>query len=215
MLSSTAAGKHLRVAVLLSGTGTSFENLCEHIDTGVVPAEVVVVLSSKTDATGLEKARWRGIPALAVPRKDFANNAHFNDALHAALEPHAVELVLLLGFLSLFEPRAKYAGRVINLHPALIPAFCGPGCYGRRVHESVLRTGVKITGASVHFADEQYDHGPIILQEAVPVLDDDTPESLAARVQAAERRLLPQAVRLFAEGRLVVEGRHVRILGAR
>ena len=135
----------------------------------------------------------------------------FNDALHAELDKHDVDLVALLGFLSIFELRGKYAGRTINVHPALIPAFCGRGFYGHRVHEAVLEAGVKLTGATVHFADDEYDTGPIILQEALAVRDDDTPNSLAERVQALERRLVPEAIRLFAEGRLRIEGRRVRI----
>ena len=203
----------LRVAVLLSGEGTSLENLCERIDAGEVPAEVVVVIASKAGAGGLARARRRGIPAAAIPRRSFASVATFNDALHAELEKHPVDLVALLGFLSPFELRGRYEGRTLNVHPALIPAFCGEGMYGRRVHEAVLAAGVKITGATVHFADEHYDTGPIVLQEAVPVRDDDTPETLAARVQAAERRLVPAAIRLFAEGRLEIEGRRVRVRG--
>jgi folate-dependent phosphoribosylglycinamide formyltransferase PurN len=136
----------------------------------------------------------------------------FNDRLHAALDEHDVDLVALLGFLSLFELREKYRGRAINVHPALIPAFCGKGFYGRRVHEAVLASGVKLTGATVHFSDEQYDHGQIILQEAVPVLEDDTVETLSARVMACERRLVPRAIQLFAEGRIQIEGRQTRIL---
>lgn len=201
----------VNVAVLLSGEGTSLENLCERIDAGEVPARVVVVIASRENAGGLERARRRGIPALAVPRKRHPDVHAFNDALHAELARHPVDLVALLGFLSIFELRGKFEGRTLNVHPALIPAFSGRGFYGRRVHEAVLETGVKLTGATVHFADERYDHGPIILQEAVPVCDDDTPDTLAARVQALERRLVPEAIRLFAEGRLVVEGRRVRI----
>jgi folate-dependent phosphoribosylglycinamide formyltransferase PurN len=135
----------------------------------------------------------------------------FNDALHRELARFEIDLVALLGFLSPFEPRERFAGRVINVHPALIPAFSGHGFYGHRVHEAVLEAGVKVTGATVHFADDEYDHGPIILQEAVTVRDDDTPDTLAARVQAIERRLVPEAIRLIAEGRLAVEGRRVRI----
>ena len=201
----------LRIAVLLSGAGTSLENLLGEIDAGRVDAEVVCVLSSKTGAGGLERARRRGIPARAIPRRDHPDVEAFNDALHAELGRHAVDLVALLGFLSPFRVRGRYAGRVINVHPALIPAFCGKGFYGHRVHEAVLESGVKLTGATVHFADDEYDHGPIILQESVPVRDDDTPDTLAARVQAVERRLVPEAIRLFGEGRLVIEGRRVRI----
>ena len=201
----------LRIAVLLSGSGTSLENLLEHIDSGAVPGRVEIVIASKEKAFGLERARRRGIPAVAVARKQHPEVGGFNDALHAVLDGYDVDLVLLLGFLSPFETRGKFDGRTMNVHPALIPAFCGKGFYGHRVHEAVLEAGVKLTGATVHFVDAEYDHGPIILQEAVPVQDDDTPDTLAARVQAAERRLVPEAVRLFAEGRLTIDGRRVRI----
>jgi phosphoribosylglycinamide formyltransferase-1 len=208
----SAPASPLRVAVLLSGEGTSLENLCERIDAGEVPAKVVLVLASKERAGGLRRAERRGIPAVAVPRRAFPSATAFNDALHAELDKHAVDLVALLGFLSIFELRGRWAGRCINVHPALIPAFCGPGFYGHKVHEAVLAAGVRVSGATVHFADDRYDTGPIILQEAVPVLADDTPEALAARVQEAERHLVPEAIRLFAEGRLRVEGTRVRIL---
>jgi formyltetrahydrofolate-dependent phosphoribosylglycinamide formyltransferase len=199
----------LRVAVLLSGEGTSLENLFEHIDAGL-PAHVEVVVASKPNAGGLARAERRGVPAIAVPRRAHRDVRAFNDALHSALARFEIDLVALLGFLSPFEPRERFAGRVINVHPALIPAFSGHGFYGHRVHEAVLESGVKVTGATVHFADDEYDHGPIILQEPVAVRDDDTPETLAARVQAAERRLVPEAIRLIAEGRLAGVGRRVR-----
>jgi formyltetrahydrofolate-dependent phosphoribosylglycinamide formyltransferase len=201
----------LRIAVLLSGEGTSLESLLQRSEAGEVPGRVVAVLASKAEAGGLARARRRGIPALAVPRRQFRDLKAFNDALHAALEPHDPDLVLLLGFLSPFELRGRYEGRALNVHPALIPAFSGRGFYGRRVHEAVLAAGAKLSGATVHFVDEEYDHGPIVLQRAVPVLDDDTPDTLAARVQAVERELVPEAVRLFAAGRLAIEGRRVRI----
>lgn len=204
-------GRPLRIGVLLSGEGTSFENLCERIDAGEVPAQVAVVVASKEKAGGLERARRRGIPAVAVPRKRHPDVGEFNDRIHVELEKHGAELVALLGFLSPFEIRG-YAGRVLNVHPALIPAFSGRGFYGRRVHEAVLAQGCKVTGATVHFADDEYDRGPIILQDTVPVRDDDTPETLATRVQALERRLVPQAIRLYAEGRLHIENGRVRIL---
>jgi phosphoribosylglycinamide formyltransferase-1 len=203
--------RKLRIAVLLSGNGTSLENLFEHIDKGVVPGEVVVVISSKADAFGLERARRRGVAAVTVARKAHANTDAFNDALHAALGEHDPDLVLLLGFLSLFQLRGRYTGRSMNVHPALIPAFSGQGFYGKRVYDAVLGMGVKVTGATVHFTDDEYDNGPIILQEAVPVLESDDHESLAARVTAAERRLVPEAVRLFAEGRIEIDGPRTRI----
>ena len=202
----------LRVAVLFSGEGTGLENLCEHIDAGRVPARVVIALSSRRDVGGLARAARRGVPARAIPRNAFPDPETFNDAFHEALAPHRVELVVLLGFLSLFAPRQRYAGRVLNVHPALIPAFSGQGYYGRRVHRAVLAAGVKLSGATLHFADDSYDTGPIIFQEAVPVFEGDSEEALARRVQAVERRLVPRAVRLFAEGRLAIRGRRVRIL---
>lgn len=205
------ARRPLRVAVLLSGSGTSLENLCEHIDDGRVPAEVAVVIASRESAYGLERARRRGIPAVAVSRKRIGDPRAFNDAVHAELAKYDVDLVALLGFMSLFELRGVYEGRVINVHPALIPAFCGQGFYGTRVHEAVLAGGVKVSGATVHFTDDEYDRGPIILQEAVPVLEGDTPDTLAARVVAAERRLVPEAIRLIAEGRVTIEGNRTKI----
>lgn len=215
MSEAPASGSRpLRVAVLLSGEGTSLENLCERIDAGELAARVVVVVSSRDDAGGLARARRRGIPALAVPRKRHPDVRAFNDALHAALADFEIDVVALLGFLSPFETRGRFDGRAINVHPALIPAFCGRGFYGHRVHEAVLASGVRWTGATVHFVDAEYDHGPIILQEPVPVEDADTPETLAARVQAVERRLVPEALRLFAAGRLRIEGRRVRIAPA-
>jgi formyltetrahydrofolate-dependent phosphoribosylglycinamide formyltransferase len=190
----------LRVAVLLSGSGTSLENLFEHIEQRGLPARVACVIASKEGAFGLERARKRGVPAVAIPRKRFADVHGFNDALHAELAKHDVELVACLGFLSIFEPRERYRGRAINVHPALIPAFSGKGMYGHHVHEAVLARGCKVTGATVHLVDDEYDHGPILAQRACEVRDDDTPDTLAARVQALERELVPEVVRRIAEG---------------
>jgi phosphoribosylglycinamide formyltransferase-1 len=205
------SGVKLRIAVLLSGNGTSLENLFEHIDTGL-SAEVVCVLSSKKNAFGLQRAEKRGVPAIAIPRREYQDIGSFNDALHEALEPFDPDLVCLLGFLSPFELRKRYAGRVLNVHPALIPAFSGKGFYGPHVHEAVLEAGVKLTGATIHFASDDYDEGPILLQAAIPVEDDDTVDSLAGRVQALERELLPEAIRLIAAGRVRIEESRTRIL---
>ncbi len=150
-------GGHPRIAVLISGSGTSLENLFEHIDSGAVPGRVEVVIASKEKAFGLERAHRRGIPAVAVERKRYPEVGAFNDALHAVLDGYDVGLVLLLGFLSPFEMRSKFGGRTMNVHPALIPSFSGKGFYGHRVHEAVLETGVKVTGATVHFVDVEYD----------------------------------------------------------
>lgn len=200
----------LRIAVLLSGSGTSLENIFEHIDRGL-PAEVVCVVASKKSAFGLTRASKRGVPAIAVPRKNHPDVATFNDALHEALAPFDVDLICLLGFMSPFELRERYAERALNVHPALIPAFSGKGFYGHHVHEAVLERGVKWTGATVHFVSEGYDEGPILLQRTIAVLDDDTPDSLAERVQALERELVPEAIRLIASGRVRIEDGRTRI----
>ena len=211
-MSAKESRDSLRIGVLLSGEGTSLENLFERIDAGEVPATIAVVISSKEDVGGLRRAERRGVPAVAISRKRHRDLREFNDLIHAELERHGVEFVALLGFLSPFELRGKFEGRAINVHPALIPAFSGKGFYGRKVYDAVFAKGVKVTGATVHFVDEEYDHGPIILQEAVSVLEDDTVETLSARVQAAERRLVPEAIRLFAEGRLEIDSqRRARI----
>ena len=202
----------LRVAVLLSGEGTSLENLFEQIESGALNAQIVAVISSKENAGGLERARRRGVPALAVPRNQYPDSGKFNDAIHTELDQREIDLVACLGFLSPFETRGKFDGRAINVHPALIPAFCGKGYYGQRVHEAVLASGATTTGATVHFVDDEYDSGPIILQEEVPVHSDDTAASLADRVQVAERRLVPKAIQLFADNQLVIEAQKVRIL---
>ena len=205
-----AASRPLRIAVLLSGSGTSLENLFEHIDGGL-PAEIVCVVASKKSAFGLERAERRGVPAIAVPRREYADSAAFNDALHEALEPFTPDLVCLLGFLSIFELRGHYEGKTLNVHPALVPAFSGKGFYGHHVHEAVLEKGVKVTGATVHYASDEYDEGPILLQNTVEVRDDDTLDSLAARVQALERKLVPKAIQLIAEGRVTIEDGRTRI----
>lgn len=200
-----------RLAVLLSGEGTTLQNLIDRIADGRLGVEIVVAISSRAGVGGLERARRAGIPAIAVERKAFPDVDAFNDALHAELGRRPVDLVVLAGFLSPFQLRDRYVGRVLNIHPALIPAFCGKGLYGERVHRAVIEAGVKVTGCTVHFADDEYDHGPIVLQGCVPVLDDDTPQTLAARVQQLENELYPAAIQLYAEGRLVVSGRRVTL----
>jgi formyltetrahydrofolate-dependent phosphoribosylglycinamide formyltransferase len=203
------------IAVLLSGTGRSLDNLQQERVAGRLRAEIAVVISSKSDAYGLVRARAQGLDAAAVPRRDYPDLEAFNAAINAVLVPYGVDLVVLAGFLSLYQPPPELAGRVMNVHPALLPAFGGKGFYGDRVHRAVLASGVKVSGCTVHFADSRYDHGPIILQTAVPVLDDDTVQSLAARVFAAECEVYPRAIQLFADDRLRLEGRRVRILPAR
>jgi phosphoribosylglycinamide formyltransferase-1 len=204
-----------RIAVLVSGSGTTLQNLIDRRERGELSAEIVAVVSSRRDAFALERARRHGIPAEGVDRRACRDESAFNDSLHRVLAGYGPDLLVLGGFLSRLELRERYAGRAMNVHPALIPAFCGKGFYGDRVHRAVLEYGVKLTGVTVHFLDETYDTGPIILQEAVPVLEDDTVETLAHRVQEKERELYPRAIQLFAEDRLRIEGRRVRILPPR
>jgi formyltetrahydrofolate-dependent phosphoribosylglycinamide formyltransferase len=202
----------IRLGVLLSGGGTTLQNFLDRIGAGRLRAEVVVVGSSRADALGLERARQAGVPTVVVERKACASRAEFSARLFDACRAARAELVCLAGFLQLIEVPDDFLGRVMNVHPALIPAFCGKGYYGHHVHEAVLEYGAKVSGCTVHFADNEYDHGPIILQRAVEVRDDDTAEALAARVFAQECEAYPEAVRLFAEGRLRIEGRTVRAI---
>lgn len=201
----------IRLAVLISGGGTTLQNLIDRIADGRLSAEVVQVVSSNPSAYGLERAKQAGIPAATVPRREAGSTEAFSDAIFELCRQQRAELVCLAGFVQLVRVPDDYRHRVINIHPSLIPAFCGKGYYGRHVHAAVLTFGAKVSGCTVHFADNQYDHGPIILQRPVPVAEDDTPDTLAERVFAAECEALPEAVRLFAEGKLRVEGRHVRI----
>ncbi len=201
----------LRIAVLLSGGGTTLENLLAERAKGRLDVELTAVISSKPEAFGLERARRHGVPAHAVDRRGYDDERAFNDAVHRVLAQEPPDLLVLAGFLSRLELR-QYNGRAMNTHPSLIPAFCGKGFYGERVHRAVLEYGAKLTGATIHYCDEQYDSGPIILQRAIHVREDDTPASLAARVAEVERALSPRAIQLHAQGRLRIDGRRVRVL---
>jgi len=207
-------GKNMSInlAVLLSGSGSTLQNLIDRIKDGTLDAEIKIVISSKTKAYGLQRAQQHNIPTAVIRPKDYDNFHSFNKSLWDTIRQYPIDLVVLAGYLSLIQVPADFNHRIMNVHPALIPSFCGKGMYGHHVHEAVIQAGVKITGCTVHFVDEHYDHGPIILQEALPVLDNDTPETLAERVQAKERELYPKAIQLFAENRLKVEGNKVRII---
>lgn len=202
----------LRLAVLLSGNGMTLQNLYDLGVAGRLPAQIVVVVANKADAFGIERAKKMNVPGHVVTRKDAGSLEEFSRRIFEKCREAQVDLVILGGFLQLIQVPDDFLGRVMNIHPALIPAFCGKGFYGHHVHEAVLEMGVKITGCTVHFADNQYDHGPIILQRPVPVFDDDTPKTLSARVFAEECIAYPEAIRLYAENRLKIEGRRVRIL---
>ncbi len=201
----------LNLAVLLSGSGRTLENFQQMISQGRLNARIAIVVSSKRDAYGLVRAQQHGLDAIAIPRTLYGSLEAFNDAINDVLARYEIDLVVLAGFLSLYRPPAHLVGRIMNIHPALLPAFGGKGLYGDRVHRAVIESGVKVSGCTVHFADEQYDQGPIILQQAVSVQDDDTVESLAARVFAAECELYPKAIQLYAENRLEIKNQRVSI----
>ncbi len=202
----------LPIAVLLSGSGRTLQNLLDRIRDGTLPARIAVVISSKDDAYGLTRAREAGVPAAVVPRKRYVDDASFGRAVLAEIAPHAPGLVAMAGLIHRVLLPREFEGRVMNIHPALLPAFGGKGFYGERVHRAVIESGAKVSGCTVHFVDEQYDHGPIILQRTVPVLDDDTPHALADRVFVEECVAYPAAIRLFAEGRLRIERMRVRVI---
>ncbi len=207
--------KPASLAVLVSGTGTTLQNLIDRIAAGELPARIAVVLSSKPDAYGITRAQKAGIPVEVVNRKEFKDVEAFADGVNARLEKYDIDLVVLAGYSHLIKLDKRRSIPAINIHPALIPAFCGKGYYGDRVHKAVLDYGVRFTGVTVHFVDEEYDHGPVILQEPVEVRHGDTVDSLRSRVQQVEHRLYPTAIKLFAERRLEVEGRNVVILPRR
>jgi phosphoribosylglycinamide formyltransferase-1 len=209
---AAAAGRVKRVGVLVSGTGRSLENLLQRIHTGtLLGAQIAVVVASRADCFALERAAQRHVPAEVVAARAFSDTDRFSEAITEVLVAYRVDLVVMAGFMHFYRIPPRYANRVLNIHPALLPAFCGRGFYGNRVHQAVLDFGAKVTGVTVHFADNEYDHGPIVLQSAVPVLDEDTVETLAARVFAEECRLLPEAVELFCQDALILDGRRVRI----
>ena len=201
----------LKMAVLVSGGGTNLQAIMDKIDYGsITNAEISVVISNNPNAYALERAKNHGIEARCISPKQYESRAQFNEALLAAIQSYQVDLVVLAGCLVVIpEIMVKaYPNRIINIHPALIPSFCGTGYYGLKVHEAVLARGVKVTGATVHFVDEGTDTGPIILQKAVEVQEGDTPEVLQRRVmEQAEWEIMPQAIDMIANGRIqVVDG---------
>jgi phosphoribosylglycinamide formyltransferase-1 len=200
------------LAVLISGGGTTLQNFIDRIADGRMSAQIAVVVSSSSKAHGLVRAEKAGLKTAVVRQRDFPDVPAFSAAVFDQCRHYEVDLVAMAGFLKFVEIPDDFAGRVINIHPALLPAFGGEGYYGRRVHEAVLNHGCKVSGCTVHFADNQYDHGPIILQRCVPVEENDTPETLAARVFEQECEAYPEAIGLYAAGRLRIEGGRVRVL---
>lgn len=207
----------LKLAVLVSGGGTNLQALIDKIEQGKLPnVSIEIVISSNRNAYALKRAMDHKIPCAVIEKKDYDTQEEFDEALFSLLSQYRIDLIVLAGFLLILPVKIvrHYKNRIINIHPSLIPSFCGKGYYGLKVHEAALARGVKITGATVHFVDEGMDTGPIILQKAVPVLEGDTPQSLQRRVmEQAEWEILPEAVRLYSEGRLKIEGNIVRVSG--
>ncbi|MCD8078663.1 MAG: phosphoribosylglycinamide formyltransferase [Lachnospiraceae bacterium] len=195
----------LRVGVLVSGGGTNLQSIIDHVESGkITGVSLEVVLSNNAGAYALERARKHGIPAVCVSPKDYPDREAFNDALLETLEAYHLDLIVLAGFLVVIPKKMveRYPNQIINIHPSLIPSFCGTGYYGLKVHEAALARGVKVSGATVHYVDAGTDTGPIILQKAVEVKDGDTPEILQRRImEEAEWQILPQAIQLIADER--------------
>jgi len=203
--------QRLRLGILLSGGGRTMVNIAEYIGRGELNAEIVTVISSRTTVAGVERARELGIEPHIVRKKNYLQVPELSDQLVRRLDEARAELVLQCGWLCLWHLPQRYANRVMNIHPALLPAFGGQGMWGHHVHEAVLATGCKVSGCTVHFVTNEYDAGPIIVQRCCAVAEDDDADSLAARVFEQECLAYPQAVRLFAEGRLQVCGQRVHI----
>ena len=197
------------LGVLCSGRGTNLQSILAAVDSGQIPAPVGVVLTDKPDAKALERAEKADIPHFCVDRKAYADKQAFEEALVEKLRAHGVTLVILAGFMRILSPYfvQEFPGRILNIHPSLLPSFGGA-----HAHRDVLAYGVKVSGCTIHFVDEGMDSGPIILQTAVPVLDGDDEDTLAARVLEQEHKLYPRAIELFLNGKLKIEGRKVRIL---
>jgi phosphoribosylglycinamide formyltransferase-1 len=200
--------------VLVSGGGTTLQAIIDAIMDQALPAEIALVVSSRREVMAPERARKHGIPVTILRPRDFITVEEYDSSLCETLLAVRPDLIVLAGYLSILGEKvlASFAGRIMNIHPSLLPAFGGKGCYGQRVHKQVLDYGCKVSGATVMFVDTDVDTGPIILQKAVPVLDTDTVDSLAKRVAEVEWELYPQAIALFAEGRLQSDGRRVKIL---
>lgn len=206
----------VRIAVLVSGGGTNLQALIDAQHRGeILGGEIAAVIASKPGVYALTRAQNAGIPGYVVARKDYSSSQEMTIALVEKLRALKIDLVVLAGFMTIItrEMVEAFPNAILNVHPALIPSFCGQGYYGLHVHENALAYGVKLSGATVHFVSEECDAGPIVLQKAVEVLDDDTPETLQKRImEQAEWVILPKAVSLFCQGRLKVEGRRVKIL---
>lgn len=201
----------LGISVLLSGGGTTLQNILDWIARGDLPVKIDLVISDRPGVMGLERAAKAGIQSMVIDRKESKSLDDFGRNIFAPIRTAGSQLVVMAGFLRLLPIPEDFTSRVMNIHPSLIPAFCGKGFHGHHVHQAVIDSGTKITGCTVHFADNQYDHGPIIIQRAVEVAENDTADSLAHRVFEAECQAYPTAIRWFSEDRIQVEGRRTQI----
>lgn len=208
--------KPIRIAVLVSGQGrgSNMQAIVDACASGKINGEVALVLGVKDDAPAMERARSQGIKTAAISPKSFDSVDEYDNAVLQELQDSHIDLICLAGYMRVLGQNVvdAYRNRIMNVHPALIPSFCGKGMYGHHVHEAVITRGVKVTGVTVHLVDEDYDTGPIILQTVVPVEQDDDPDTLAARVLTFEHKTYTDAISLFADGRLEVVGRRVKIL---
>ncbi len=199
--------KKLNLVVLCSGEGTNLQAIIDHIEAGKLNAQIKAVISNNSKAGALERARNHNIPGIHLSHKQFATPEEFDQKLLSILKENQTDMLVLAGYMKMLSPVIirEYKNRIINIHPALLPSFGGPGMYGILVHEAVIKSGVKVTGVTVHMVDEVYDHGAIVMQKTVPVMDDDTPESLAERVLKVEHQTYSEALQLFAEERVEIK----------
>lgn len=213
-MSDAVGEKPLQLAVLVSGGGTTLQNLSDVIAAGQLNAQIKLVIGSRAGLGGLQRAADAKIMNFVVDRRQFEDVARFSKQVFSLCEDAGVDLVCLGGWLSLLDVPPAFVGKTINIHPALLPSFGGKGMFGHHVHEAVLTHGCKVSGCTVHFVDNAYDSGPIIIQRTCVVGDNDTPQSLAARVFEEEKIAYPEAIRLFSEKKLKIEGRRVQVAGA-
>lgn len=212
MMDVPEGNRALRIAVLLSGSGRTLENLIERSNAGELDIEIPVVISSRSSVRGVEIARNAGIETHIVTRREAPAPKELSEQVRRLLEPHEVDLMILAGYLLQLEILPEWRGRILNIHPSLLPLFGGKGMYGHHVHEAVLASGMKVSGCSVHIVTEEYDSGPIVAQRCVPIEPGDTPATLGARVFEAERELYPEVLRFFIEDRVRMSGDTVTIL---
>lgn len=202
-----------KIGVLISGSGTNLQSIIDNIENGNINGKIAVVISNKKDAYGLERARQKNIDAVYVNQKNYENFEEFNNAIIKELEKHSVQLIVLAGYLKILSSKfiENYKNRIINIHPSLIPSFCGKGYYGLKVHQAAVDYGVKVSGATVHFVDEGADTGPIIIQEVAEVKFDDDAQTLQQKILKIEHKILPLAVKYYCEGKIEINGRKVKI----